>query len=215
MLARTEPPGLRVNVGCGDSPTPGWVNIDNSPSVRLAALPWLWPLLPRTQREFAKAARDGGVQHGSATRLNLPAASAAAIYSSHMVEHLDRAEARAFLAEARRALKPGGVLRLVLPDLRRYVDAYKRHGDADAFVASTMMGTARPRSIREWFRYILTGPRHHLWMYDGPSLARLLADAGYRDVQVLPPGRSSIVDPGALNLRERADESVYVEGRCP
>jgi hypothetical protein len=27
---------LRVNVGCGSSPTPGWVNFDNSLSVRAA-----------------------------------------------------------------------------------------------------------------------------------------------------------------------------------
>ena len=34
---------VRVNVGCGSSPTPGWVNFDNSLSVRAAR----WPLLCR------------------------------------------------------------------------------------------------------------------------------------------------------------------------
>jgi predicted SAM-dependent methyltransferase len=39
-----------------------------------------------------------------------------------MIEHLDRREARSFLAEARRVLRPGGVLRLAAPDLSRLVD---------------------------------------------------------------------------------------------
>jgi len=37
------------------------------------------------------------------------------------------------LAELRRVLKPGGVLRLVLPDLLKGVDAYRR-GDRDYFL---------------------------------------------------------------------------------
>src|ERR1017187_6758546 len=35
----------RINVGCGSSPTHGWLNLDGSPSVRLANRPWLTRLL--------------------------------------------------------------------------------------------------------------------------------------------------------------------------
>jgi hypothetical protein len=37
--------GIRLNIGCGLSPTPGWLNFDNSPSVRMARWPVLSPVL--------------------------------------------------------------------------------------------------------------------------------------------------------------------------
>ena len=57
--------------------------------------------------------------------------------------------------------------------------------------------------------------RQHRWMYDGASLAKLLQDKGFVDVTVLPAGKTGIADPGELNLREREDESAYVEARRP
>jgi hypothetical protein len=52
-------------------------------------------------------------------------------------------------------------------------------------------------------------------MYDGPSLVRLLNGEGFFGARIVPPGVTGIADPGALDLRERADESVYVEARKP
>lgn len=49
-------------------------------------------------------------------------------------------------------------------------------------------------------------------MYDGPSLARRLKEAGFRVASVVSAGETTMPDPGALDLREREDESVYVEG---
>jgi hypothetical protein len=42
-----------------------------------------------------------------------------------------------------------------------------------------------------------------------------MSEAGFADMKVLEAGRTSIADPGDLNLREREAESVYVEGRKP
>ena len=36
---------MRINVGCGSTPTPGWENFDNSPSVLLARVPHAGRLL--------------------------------------------------------------------------------------------------------------------------------------------------------------------------
>lgn len=214
--------GIKVNVGCGLSPTPGWLNFDNSLSVRIARLPAVssvlrgMGLLTAKSAELAELRRAGGVRFANAAaRIPCAAGSVAAVYSSHMIEHLDRSEARAFLTEVKRVLRPGGVVRIAAPDLSRLVSDYIATGDADGFVAGIHMGLDRPAGLRGWARWTLAGPRHHLWMYDGASLTRLLRETGFADAAVVPPGSTSIAEPGRLDLRERATESVYVEAVRP
>jgi SAM-dependent methyltransferase len=213
---------IKINVGCGVTPTPGWVNFDNSMSIRMARYPGIPSLLAKLQlidqqsASLAVTARQESIRFANATvRIPFATGTVYALYSSHMIEHLDRREARSFLAEARRVLRPGGVLRLAAPDLSRLVDQYVRSGDADAFLARSYMGLDRPAGPRAWARWMLIGPRHHLWMYDGESLARLLREAGFVDVAVEPPGVTRIADPGGLDLKERESESVYVEADRP
>ncbi len=214
--------GIRVNVGCGLSPTPGWLNFDNSFSVRLARLPAAFSALRRMgllnarSAELAEMGRAGRIRFANAAA-GIPCASGsvAAVYSSHMIEHLDRFEARAFLTEAKRVLRPGGVVRIAAPDLSRLVRDYVATGDADGFVAGIHMGLDRPAGLWGWVKWALVGPRHHLWMYDGESLTRLLRGAGFVDAAVVQPGSTLIADPGLLDLRERAAESVYVEAIRP
>jgi SAM-dependent methyltransferase len=212
--------GLRVNLGCGATPTPGFVNFDNSLTVRLAAYPLIATALARAgvigpeQLSFARVAREAGIRWADAARrIPLADASAELVYSSHMLEHLDRAAARALLAEVRRVLAPGGIVRLALPDLKLLAESYRADGDADRFVARTLLATERARGPRAILRALIVGPRDHAWMYDGASMIKLLGEAGFERATELPAGSTTIVDPGALDLRERADESVYVEAR--
>jgi SAM-dependent methyltransferase len=173
-------------------------------------------LLPAKSAELAAMRRSGSVRFANAAmRIPCAAGSVAVVYSSHMIEHLDRSEARAFLTEVKRVLRPGGVVRIAAPDLSRLVSNYIATGDADGFVAGIHMGLDRPAGLRGWAKWAVVGPRHHLWMYDGESLSRLMRETGFADVAVLPPGSSRIVQPGQLDLRERAAESVYVEAIRP
>jgi predicted SAM-dependent methyltransferase len=213
---------IRVNVGCGASPTLGWINFDNSFSVRAGRWPLVVPALARLRvigRQSARLATMAGarnIQFANATaRIPCTSSSVSAVYSSHMIEHLDRGEARAFLAEVRRVLRPGGVVRIAAPDIARLVHGYLSTGDADGFIAATHMGLNRPADIKAWMKWVLVGPRHHLWMYDGDSLSKLLREAGFADVAIMPPGKTNIADPGDLDLEERASESVYAEAVKP
>ncbi len=212
---------MRVNVGCGLTPTEGWRNFDNSPTVRLARLPGLSALralrlLDPERYRFACFARDHGIEFADATeRIPLPDASCDALYSSHMLEHLDRLEAERFLHEAHRVLAPGGVIRIAVPDLTKLVQEYEATGDADRFIERTLLSVPRPKSAAARLRLLLAGVRHHLWMYDGTSLCRLLERAGFVGPEVTPPGTTRIVHPEPLDLSERVDESVYVEAERP
>lgn len=191
----------RINLGCGRTPTPGWINFHNSPTVRLARIPFAIEALSRTrilnteQLAFARVARDHDIRWADAARrLPLPDASAGVAYSSHMLEHLAPALARMFLAEVRRVLAPGGILRLALPDLRKLAADYARDGDADRFVNRTLL-TEAPRGATDRLRTLLFGARNHAWMYDGHSLIRLLGQCGYRDAVELPAGKTTIPHP--------------------
>jgi predicted SAM-dependent methyltransferase len=221
--AAARGPGVvRINIGCGTAPTNGWANFDNSPVVRVARWPVLVRalaaarLLGRESREFAGVASRTGIRFADAAR-RIPCGDGAVdvLYSSHMIEHLDRPGAKAFLMEARRVLRPGGIVRVCAPDLALLVRAYTATGDADTLVARSHMCQRAPGGVRARMKMALIGPRHHLWMYDGTSLARLLTDAGFTNVAIMPAGTTNIPEPGDLNLAERVDESIYVEGFQP
>lgn len=213
---------MRINVGCGMTPTSGWQNIDNSLSLRLAG----WPALARVlgglglvsneQKSYIAFCQGAGILYADATR-HLPFAdnSADVIYSSHMLEHLTPAGGRRFLAEAHRVLAPGGILRIAVPDLERLARTYIETGNADRFVADTLLADTPPETLLGRIKAFVAGPRHHLWMYDGQSLSKKIADSGFVEATVLAAGATTIADPGALDLSERADESVYVEAKKP
>jgi len=214
--------GMRVNIGCGATPTAGWTNIDNSLAVRVAHRPIvlrglaLARVLGKSSRDLAVTARLNNIEFADAVhRIPFPDKSVDVVYSAHMIEHLDRQAARRFLREVRRVLRPGGIVRIAAPDLSLLAAEYLAGGDADTFVSRTSLAQERPRGLRARVQSAVVGPRHHLWMYDGDSLSALLRGAGFTDAAVLPPGDTGISDPGALNLKERAEESVYVEAGCP
>ncbi len=209
---------IRVNLGCGGSPTAGWINCDNSLSVLLAKIPGLPSLSRRLglvddrQYRYMSLLRHRDVRWADATRkLPLRDGSVDVLYTSHMLEHMTREQSKRFLDEVKRVLRSNGVVRIAVPDIYKIVSRYLEHRDADEFVESTLLVHPAPHSWIGRARFLLVGHRGHKWMYDGPSLQRLLVSEGFRDPTILSAGSTLIPNPGALDLREREAESVYVE----
>ena len=212
---------LRLNIGCGMTVTHGWHNYDNSLSVRLAGLPAVLRtglttarLISHEQAGFIAFCRTHDVRYCNAAR-RIPHADASvdAIYSSHMLEHLSCADAAGFLGEAYRVLKPGSVIRIAVPDLKLAVDNYLADGEADKLMEYLLVSAPPIDTVAQKLKLLAMGYRHHQWMYDGASLCKLLAEHGFKDAAIQPPGVTMIGDPGALDLHERSDVSVYVEAR--
>lgn len=75
-----------------------------------------------------------------------PDSSASHIYASHVIEHVSPQEAWNFLAECRRVLAPGGIVRLAFPDFSKlssgvtdeYCLAVKNGGHGDGSPASAL-----------------------------------------------------------------------------
>jgi SAM-dependent methyltransferase len=211
---------IRVNVGCGQTPTNGWKNFDNSYSVRLAKIPFLPGLLLKTglilqdQYDYIRFVMNHSIEYGDIIRgLPLADSSAEVVYSSHVLEHLDQKEVELYLKEARRILCNGGILRLVVPDLAMIINKYNMNHDADAFVTELYLSQPRPRKFAQRLRAVIVGSRIHQWAYDGTSLSLLLQKNGFIEPQVYQPGGTGIPDPGDLDLYERADVSLYVEAK--
>lgn len=216
---------LRVNLGCGQSPTPGWLNFDSSPSVLLARVPrvpailsWTrgW-LLSKEQLDFIAFIRRNSIAYGDVVKgLPLATSSCYVVYSSHVMEHLSPHEAKCFLMEIYRILAPGGIVRLAVPDLEIYIQSYLSNPDADQLMRSlNIVPRDQPSRIRNWVSMLAGNRTLHQWVYNYASLGRALVDAGFLNPTKLRAGETTIRDPGELNLRERAWESLYMEASKP
>lgn len=123
--------------------------------------------------------------------IGLPIADGAVrgCYASHVLEHLSLADLRQALANTFRMLQPGGVFRLVVPDLyeraRRYVTEVER-GSPDAaatFLRSTHLGHDGPRKFLHDLRRLIGGSMH-LWMWDEYSMTAELGRAGFVNTEM-------------------------------
>lgn len=105
---RPRPAAPLLNLGCGRRRHPDWTNADLVP-----AGPDVLAVDLRRPLPFA-------------------AATFTAAYASHVIEHLVPVEAHRLLREIHRVLAPGGVVRIVVPDLEGIVRAYLASLDAAA-----------------------------------------------------------------------------------
>lgn len=178
-FAATSRP-LQLEIG-GLRKRPGWVVTNVGPLTRnYLDATTRWPL------------EDGSVSH---------------VYSDNVVEHLTLDAGRAMLAETHRCLQPGGVVRIVTPDLRAHVENYLAGrppaGDPEARVYEEMGLTVE--HPLDWVRIPIASFGHHEgYVYDFETLKVELERAGFRDVVRRPLGESP--HPAFAGLDQRADE---------
>jgi predicted SAM-dependent methyltransferase len=194
-----------VNFGCGPQPSEGCINIDGSPTVLLARLP-IPPRMFGARAGFIQATRDFGIRHSKASRLDFAENSLDAFYASHVLEHMPKDECDRLLSNIRKWLKPSGVLRIVLPDLRILARDYLSNKlGADDFVAQTHL-VPEPRTIG-----LMLGYRQHKWMYDASSFMLVLQRLGFSNIEEVAFAKSRMPALEKLDLEMRKHESFYVE----
>jgi hypothetical protein len=139
-------------------------------------------------------------------------------YASHVLEHLSLADFRQAVANTFRILQPGGLFRLVVPDLfqraRRYIEEVdcKSPAAAATFLRSTHLGyEQRAKTPLQHLRQIIGGSMH-LWMWDEYSISAELHLARFVNIRRCQFGDSP--DPMFAKVEERGrffDEDKITE----
>src|SRR5262245_44357008 len=89
-----------LNIGCGTTFHQDWINLDAAPAS------------PAVRR------------HDVGTGLPFPDGHFGAIYASHVLEHFDPEDGGRLLRDCLRVLAPGGIARVVVPNLEAIARAY-------------------------------------------------------------------------------------------
>ena len=208
----------RVNIGCGQTPTKGWNNYDNSLALIISNSPVKYfflkkmNLLSSSQIKNIEWNRRNKISFVNATKkLPFETNEIQCIYSCHMLEHLSRKSAAYFLKECLRTLSNNGILRLVLPDLKYLANNYLKYKDADIFLENSFLIPPPLETFQDKLKLLVIGYRHHQWMYDSKSLTKKILEIGFRKVVEQEPGKTLIDNYGELDLFERSRGSIFIE----
>lgn len=236
-----------LNLGCGakTSVDSNVVNIDWSILLRIKKsklLNFLSPLFLKGERlEKFKLLPDNIMVYNLAKGIPFDSDSIDVVYHSHVLEHLDIDVAEKFLIEVKRVLKPGGIHRIVVPDLESVCLAYITHIIAcetspdesychDSHVAKLLeqsvrkeaSGTSQQNLLRRSVENLILGDARrrgetHQWMYDRINLREKLINVGYSETHVQGYNTSLIQhwSEYGLDIDEKGNqykpESLYME----
>jgi predicted SAM-dependent methyltransferase len=166
------------------------------------------------------------VRYGDIVKgLPVPRNSVARLYASHVLEHLAYEDALRAIDNSFVILEPGGVFRLIVPDLatraRRYLEGNARAepGAAEEFMESTVLGERARRRGPMGLMTAAFGASKHRWMWDTASMTKALADAGFVEIRRCRCGDSNdtlfaLVEQPA-RFFEGADEELALTCRKP
>ncbi|MBE0541135.1 MAG: methyltransferase domain-containing protein [Verrucomicrobia bacterium] len=184
--------GLRVNVACGPHIEPGCINLD------------LFAASPEVVRWDCRR------------RLPLRNSSALGIRAEHFLEHLEVCEELpSFLADCLRVLKPGGVLRIIVPDAQKYIEAYL-NPDLTGFAAlgfTVPLPEELPTKM-DVVNHVFHQHHEHRCGYDFENLRHRLETAGFVQTVRMAYGKSSNATL-ACDRPVHAPYSIYVEAFKP
>jgi predicted SAM-dependent methyltransferase len=169
---------LQFHLGSGAAPKSGWVNIDLvGDPVDLA-----W---------------------NCERRLPFGDATVDALFHEHLLEHLPLKSGLDLTIDCHRLLKPGGILRVGVPDVARYLRSWL--DQSYEFVESVRPGRPTPfLAVQENFYSC-----GHRTLYDFETLALLCRAAGFEVIEQRDFGDSRLSP--CPDSEHRRSETLYVE----
>lgn len=239
-----------VNLGSSARTAPGWNNLDFSWLLRLGRFPRLCSLLyklrllsPGRYERIGRLPADIVIWN-LAKGVPFPDSSFDVVYHCHVLEHIDRTQADHFIQECFRVAKPGGTVRIVVPDLevlaRRYVQALDTiemegseqlrasavSGMIDQMVVRVPAARKQQPVVVRLVEHVLIGNTFrsgelHRWMYDRHSLSKLLSACGFVNILCVDAHTSRVAgwDQHFLDIDREGviykQDSLFVEATKP
>lgn len=185
---------LLVNIGAGNQGKEGWINIDS----------------------FAQPGIN--CVYDCRKRLPFQDNSVKGIFCEHFFEHLDYTEeVPSFLSECHRVLIPEGIIRLIVPDIEKYINAYCKEGWDDLIALRPLDEDKTDYFFKckyhvkmELLNVVARQGFEHKYAYDYDNLRFLLLKFGFPNVYCQKFGVSKMAEL-SLDQRIRSLESLYVE----
>lgn len=174
----------RLNFGCGPQKRANWDNLDPD---------------PRWKADHPMVLRDVGFE---SDLFDL-------VVANHVLMMIPWPELLATVVEIHRILRPGGVLRIIEPDLIGAFEAFLA-GSRDYFPIPDVLA----ESVDGKFCFYVTQAGATRTVVTYGFLVELCQSAGFSSVVELDPGSSTLPDayePTILDSRE--NESIFVEAR--
>ena len=211
---------IKLNLGCGSVRPIGWINTDSSLNANIQKIPIIG-------KRVAKMFNPIEYNSSNFIYMNLNKKwkfdnnSVDIVYASHLFEHLSLNSADLFLSESYRVLKPGGVIRIVVPDLykicKKYIEEYDSVENTTEFImwAINMHREGQygnpnfmKKLILEWQGY----PHQHKFMYDERSLIKKMKTFGYIELVSLEYGSSNLINEiKEVEGTKESYLSIYIE----
>lgn len=175
---------MRLNLGCGGDRKAGFLNVDIAGGDLVCDL---------RHGIFPYVAKENSVDY---------------IYTSHFLEHIFDSEATKIIKDSAIVLKPGGTLRICVPDFRKLADAYLKK-DSSFFSMLPVGNSDFLLSYLEYCAYQYSGTNNdHKALYDFDKLKKMLIDAGFVNIHECE------FDPKIdVDTEDRRRYSVYVEAQ--
>lgn len=128
------------------------------------------------------------------------------IYTEHCLEHIPFEACQKNMHEFYRILKPGGRVRIIVPDGEIYATIYNRQKQGEDIKMPHEEGYISPMArINGIFR-----GHGHLFIYDFVTMQRMLEKCGFKNIKKLSYKQGA--NPDLLNdSAEREIESLYLE----
>lgn len=196
----------KLNIGCGLSVAPGWLNLDASLNAWISDKPaWMHRLGYKasgahsfySEAEYLQTLRENRfIYHDIEYGLPFRDGTMDFIFSSHFLEHLDKERGQELLKECSRILKPAGVLRIGVPDLEYAWELYRRG--------------KKERMLHDYFfTGTETGFSQHRYAYDFELLSEALEAAGFKQIRRCSFREGATPDLEVLD--NRAEYTLFVE----
>lgn len=156
---------FKLHLGCGANVLSGWINTDTTPSPVVDYLD--------CTRKFPLADN-----------------SLAAVFCEHLLEHLEKSQARSLLQEVCRVLRPKGLFRIVTPSLENFarLALEPQSATAQKYVEFFRRFVRNPQAdLSDAINLTFYGHGHrHIYLVH--ELAAMLQQSGFSEMRTMPAG---------------------------